>query len=76
MLQVSEYSLKEEYNKILNLGESIRFVGIIKNRHVVAFVRRKDFEPLIDEEMGNLAHYQVYQLKPTWGKCLSVNWEK
>ena len=59
MLNVSEYSPKEEYNKILDLDESIRFVGRIKNRHVVAFVRRKDFEPLIDEEMGNLAHYQA-----------------
>ena len=59
MLNVSEYSPKEEYNKILDLDESIRFVGRIKNRHVVAFVRRKDSESLIDEEMGNLAHYQA-----------------
>ena len=57
MLKVSEYSLKEEYNKILNLDESIRFVGRIKNRHVIAFVRRDSSEPLIDEEMGNLVHY-------------------
>lgn len=59
MLKVSEYSLKEEYNKILDLDESIRFVGRIKNRRVVAFVRRESSEPLIDEEMGNLAHYQA-----------------
>jgi len=59
MLNVSEYSPEEEYNKILNLDESIRFVGRIKNRHVVAFVRRKNSESLIDEEMGNLAHYQA-----------------
>ncbi|MDH3696238.1 MAG: hypothetical protein OEQ15_02885 [Nitrosopumilus sp.] len=25
----------------------------------MAFVRRKDFEPLIYEEMGNLAHYRA-----------------
>jgi len=59
MLNISEYSPEEEYNKILNLDESIRFVGRIKNRHVVAFVRRKNSESLIDEEMGNLAHYQA-----------------
>jgi len=34
-------------------------VGRIKNRQVVAFVRREESEPLIDEEIGNLAHYQV-----------------
>jgi len=37
----------------------MRFDGRIKNRNVMAFVRIKDFEPLIDEEMGNLAHCQA-----------------
>ena len=59
MLKISEHYLKEEYCKILDLDESIRFVGRIKNHSVVAFVRRKDSEPLIDEELGNLAHYQA-----------------
>jgi hypothetical protein len=59
MLKVSEYFPKEEYDKILDLDESIRFVGRIKNRHVVAFVRRKGSESLMDEELGNLAHYQA-----------------
>ena len=59
MLKISDYSLKKEYDEILDLDESIRFVGRIKNRNVVAFVRRKDSEPLIDEELGNLAHYQA-----------------
>jgi len=58
-LKVSEYSLKEKYNKILDLDESIRIVSRIKNLHVVVFVRKKDSESLIDEEMGNLAHYRA-----------------
>ena len=58
-MTVSGISLKEKCDKILDLDESIRFVGRIKNRNVVAFVRRTDFEPLIDEELGNLAHYQA-----------------
>lgn len=45
--------------KVLELDNSIRFIGRIKNRHVVAFVRRETSEPLIGEEMGNLAHYQA-----------------
>ena len=58
-MKVSEYYTKEECRKVLDLDESIRFVGRIKNRQVVAFVRREGSEPLIDEEMGNLAHYQA-----------------
>ena len=58
-MEVSEYYTKEECRKVLDLDESIRFVGRIKDRQVVAFVRRKSSEPLIDEEMGNLAHYQA-----------------
>lgn len=45
--------------KILNLDESIRFVGRIKDRSVVSFVKREDSEPLLNEEMGNMAHYQA-----------------
>jgi hypothetical protein len=44
---------------VLDLDETIRFVGRIKQRQVIAFVRRDDSEPLLDEEMGNLAHYQA-----------------
>ena len=58
-MKVSEYYTKEECRKVLDLDESIRFVGRIKDRHVMAFVRRESSEPLIDEEMGNLAHYQA-----------------
>ena len=50
---------KEKYLKILNLDESIRFVGRIKNRKVTSFVRREGSETLLDEEMGNMAHYQA-----------------
>ncbi len=52
-------SLKEECQKVLDLDEAIRFVGRIKERQVIAFVRRSNSEPLLDEEMGNLAHYQA-----------------
>ncbi len=45
--------------KILNLDESIRFVGRIKDSNILSFVRREDSEPLLDEEMGNMAHYQA-----------------
>ena len=58
-LESSTFSLKEECKKVLDLDEAIRFVGIIKGRQVIAFVRRNDSEPLLDEEMGNLAHYQA-----------------
>jgi len=44
---------------VLDLDETIRFVGRIKNRQVTAFVRKDSSEPLLDEEMGNLAHYQA-----------------
>ena len=58
-LESSTFSLKEECKKVLDLDEAIRFVSIIKGRQVIAFVRRSDSEPLLDEEMGNLAHYQA-----------------
>jgi len=50
---------KKDYKKILNLDESIRFVGRIKKRKITAFVRRENSKPLLDEEMSNLAHYQI-----------------
>ena len=58
-LESSSYSLKEECKKVLDLDESIRFVGRIRERQVIAFVRKNNSEPLLDEEMGNLAHYQA-----------------
>ncbi len=52
-------SQKEKYQKILSLDESIRFVGRIKDRRVISFLRKESSEPLLDEELGNMAHYQA-----------------
>jgi hypothetical protein len=54
-----EVSLKETYMKLLDIDDSIRFVGRMKNRKIIAFVRRQDSEPMMDEEMSNMAHYQA-----------------
>lgn len=56
---LSAYDSRENYKKILNLDKSIRFVGRIKDSKITAFVRRENADPLLDEEMSNLAHYQV-----------------
>lgn len=56
---LSAYDSKGDYKKILSLDKSIRFVGRIKNNKITSFVRRENAEPLLDEEMSNLAHYQV-----------------
>lgn len=53
------FDSKEQYRKILEMDESIRFVGRIRDKRVVAFVRRDSTEPLLDEEMGSMAHYQA-----------------
>ena len=45
--------------KILELDESIRFVGRIKDHKVLSFARRKNSSSFVDEEMGNMAHYQA-----------------
>lgn len=58
-MESSIFSRKEECQKILDLDEEIIFVGRIKKRQVIALVRRDSSEPLLDEEMGNLAHYQA-----------------
>lgn len=52
-------SPKETCTKILSLDESIRFVGRIKDRKLVTFVRREGLTPLLDDELGNMAHYQA-----------------
>lgn len=56
---LSAYDSKGDYKRILSLDKSIRFVGRIKNNKITSFVRRENAEPLLDEEMSNLAHYQV-----------------
>ena len=45
--------------EILKLDNSIRFVGKIRNRKLHSFVRRENKTPLLDEELDNMAHYQV-----------------
>ncbi|HXG74300.1 MAG: hypothetical protein QW177_01440 [Candidatus Nitrosotenuis sp.] len=44
---------------VLSLDDSIRFVGRIKERKVIAFARHPNKKPLLDTELGNLAHYQA-----------------
>ena len=56
---LSSYDSKGNYKKILNLDDSIRFVGRIRGNKIITFVRRTNSEPLLDDEMSNLAHYQV-----------------
>ncbi|WP_162858713.1 hypothetical protein [Candidatus Nitrosotenuis aquarius] len=52
-----QYSPLEICNHILTLDESIRFVGRIKDKKVVAFARNTTKAPLLDSELGNMAHY-------------------
>jgi|GEM_PF-414561 len=56
---LDSHDTKKDYKKILSLDESIRFVGRIKEKKITAFVRRDDSEPLLDDEMSDLAHYQI-----------------
>lgn len=42
---------------ILRIDNSIRFVGRIKEKKVIAFARNSSKEPLLDSELGNMAHY-------------------
>ncbi|HEY8110560.1 MAG TPA: hypothetical protein VIG05_06820 [Candidatus Nitrosotenuis sp.] len=44
-------------NEVLAINESIRFVGRIKDRKLIAFARHPGKKPLLDAELGNLAHY-------------------
>lgn len=41
------------------LDPSIRFAGKIVNRQLVSYARRDNAIPYLDEEMSNMAHYQV-----------------
>ena len=52
-----QHSPLDVCNHILQLDESIRFVGRIKNKKVVAFARNTSKTPLLDSELGNMAHY-------------------
>lgn len=68
----------DPYTKILQLDESIRFVGRIKDRKLVSFARRANKSPLLDEELSNMAHYQA-SIKASWedifnDKLGKTNW--
>ena len=52
-----QHSLLESCNQILALDESMRFVGRIKDRKVVAFARNSSKNQLLDSELGNMVHY-------------------
>ncbi len=52
-----QYSPLEVCNQILQIDDSIRFVGRIKDKKVVAFARNTSKTPLLDSELGNMAHY-------------------
>ncbi|NDB46349.1 MAG: hypothetical protein EB163_03520 [Nitrososphaeria archaeon] len=52
-----QYNALEICNHILTLDDSIRFAGRIKDKKVVAFARNTSKAPLLDSELGNMAHY-------------------
>lgn len=52
-------SVKATCSKIIQIDEDIRFVGRIKDRKLLSFVRQADSKPLLNEELSNLSHYQV-----------------
>lgn len=52
-----QYSALEVCNDILKLDDSIRFVGRIREKKVIAFARNTSKAPLLDSELGNMAHY-------------------
>jgi hypothetical protein len=54
-----EISPLEICKTVLSIDDSIRFVGRIKERRVIAFARHPDKKPLLDSELGNLAHYHA-----------------
>ena len=59
MKQDIDNSIHDACQKILVLDESIRFVGRVIDQKVLSFARRKKHTPLVDEEIGNMVHYQA-----------------
>ena len=51
--------MNAKLTEILELDNSIRFVGKIKDRKLHSFVRSANKMPLLDEELDNMAHYQA-----------------
>ncbi len=52
-----QYSPLDVCKHVMSLDESMRFVGRIKDKKVIAFARHPTKKPLLDTELGNLAHY-------------------
>ncbi len=52
-----QHGLLEICTRVLSIDDSIRFVGRIKDRKVIAFARHPNKKPLLDSELGDLAHY-------------------
>lgn len=50
---------KKSCETVLRLDESIRFVGKIVDRKLLAFIRQKNSVPLLDDELENMAHHQA-----------------
>jgi len=53
------YLAKKSCETVLNLDESIRFVGKVVDRKLLAFVRQKNSTPLLNDELENMAHHQA-----------------
>jgi len=68
----------DPYGQILQLDNAIRFVGRIKDRKLVTFVRQSNATPLLDEELSNMVHYQA-SVKASWDEMFNeklgkTNW--
>jgi len=66
------------YAQILSLDTDIRFVGRIKDRKLITFVRKANASPLLDEELSNMVHYQA-SVKASWDEMFNeklgrTNW--
>lgn len=46
-------------SSVLKIDDSIRFAGKIVGRRLVSYARRGNKTPYLDENMANMAHYQV-----------------
>jgi len=71
-------SVKATCSKVLALDENIRFVGRIKDRKLLSFVRRTNSKPLLSDELANLSHYQIsvkVNMERTFDAALgNTNW--
>lgn len=51
--------------QIIDLDNTIRFAGRIKDRKIISFARRQGTTPLLDEELSSMVHYQA-SVKAAW----------